>query len=192
MTALKLHVSRRKWKRKQLHVAQQMHGQILRELSVAHMVAVGTSLLEKQLRDGIGQRTAAFARDLQLVAPFAMHWLLKTRRHKLHRLQGCQLQEPLCHSVWRATSENQENLVASVNRASRSTWPITAMKPHAGHTEGQLGRKAIEHVLPVERDKASHLSARRQVLPRAAWARTVVAQNRMDCDMQARRPSFLD
>lgn len=70
----------RKWERAELEAAQVMHASMLMEMCTKHL----TSLWQSKLQFDIGRRTKALADGLKLAAPYAMHWLLKTR----HRLQS--------------------------------------------------------------------------------------------------------
>ena len=78
--SFKSNVARKRWKRQELAAAQQMHDSMLMSMCTKHVVTLGVSKMQLD----IVKRTKALADGLQLAAPYAMHWLLKTR----HRLQN--------------------------------------------------------------------------------------------------------
>ena len=78
--AFRRNAARRKWERAELVAAQKMHESMLMDICTRHL----TTLWQSKLQLDIGRRTKALADGLQLAAPYAMHWLLKTR----HRLQS--------------------------------------------------------------------------------------------------------
>lgn len=76
------HAKQMKWERARLCRANAMHDQFLLERCVHHLMQLGQARLTKHISSEVGRQTAAFAQDLMIVAPFAMRWLLVTRRSK--------------------------------------------------------------------------------------------------------------
>lgn len=103
---------RRCWKRKERLTAQEMHDSMLMDVCTRHLVSTGLSKLQLD----IGRRTKALADGLQLAAPYAMHWLLKTR-HRLHTSNARNLSRQL----------GQENQSANFTRSSSHNKPAAAV-----------------------------------------------------------------
>lgn len=106
-------VSRKQWKRKELADAQQMHQAMLMDICTKHVVTIGLS----KLKFDIVKRTKALADGLQLAAPYAMHWLLKTR----HRLQN--------RRRWHLSQDSgRENVSANCTIAPTVRQPVLAQR----------------------------------------------------------------
>lgn len=85
MRQLRSHAVRAKWERAQMHEAMAMHGRFLLERCTAHLMQLGQARLRHRISTEVDRQTAEFAETLMLVAPFAMHWLLVTRRSKTQK-----------------------------------------------------------------------------------------------------------
>lgn len=119
--AFQRNTARRQWKRKELLDAQEMHDNMLMEMCTSHLVEIGLS----KLQIDIERRTKALADGLQLVAPYAMYWLLKTR----HRLQNN-------HAKRHARELGQENMSANCFPAPRQE-ELTARVKLMQHDTGR-------------------------------------------------------
>lgn len=136
MRAFKRNAARRSWKRKELLVAQEMHDNVLMDTCTRHLVSLGMCKLQLD----IGRRTKALADGLQLAAPYALHWLLKTR----HRLQTSNAK----HHRWELGQEN--------HCGNNAAWP-TRPKPASAvkHVPHDGGRQALSfHASSTQDDGA--------------------------------------
>lgn len=117
------HAKQMKWERARLHRANTMHDQLLLERCVRHLMQLGQARLTKYISSEVGRQTAAFSQDLMIVAPFAMRWLLVTRRYKTIRSYSKFRNSPSSvHAVKGQENVNSENHSQDVvrDRTSRA------------------------------------------------------------------------
>lgn len=91
MQLLRSHAIRKQWEREQMVRASAMHDQFVLERCTSHLTQLGQVRLHNRISVEVGRQTAAFAQNLMTAAPFAMHWLLVTRRSKALRASARQL-----------------------------------------------------------------------------------------------------
>ena len=73
------HVARRCRKRRDLHVAAEMHERALVQSSIARCFTVGLQLHERSLQRTVYEQAHQLAADLRRVRPHALAWLGRAR-----------------------------------------------------------------------------------------------------------------
>lgn len=79
------YLAKRRWKRRRLAEAYELHSTTLQRHAVAQCLELGLRLHESRLHGNLQRCAANFAEQLRFVRPFAMRWLKRARS----RAAGC-------------------------------------------------------------------------------------------------------
>eukprot|EP00892_Ulva_mutabilis_P007110 jgi/Ulvmu1/4771/UM020_0056.1 len=151
----KCYTSRMIWERERMRKATAMHEQFLLERCTSHLMQLGQARLQKRISLEVGRQTAAFAQDLLLIAPFAMHWLLVTRRSKTSRASACLVSG----ESWKSKAPGVEN-VSSMGNISQDVVCQGALFGHMVEVQHEQSQRQGQHI-QKGRDASSRRQARR-------------------------------
>lgn len=145
------HATRMKWEREQLHKANKLHEEFLLERCTHHLMQLGHARWCMHISSEVGRQTAAFAQNLMTVAPFAMRWLMVTRRSKARKSSGkCGEVPPSIQNLL-----DQENIGSFENRSLVESQRCQAWAKYHSQTRGTAQEYSVLH--------ARDTSQRRQV-----------------------------